>query len=144
MKKFRFLITAGISLALIFGGLASCKKKTESPFPKEPIIKIGENSKLRKSLTATLDNDRASFATMLSFFTPDYSTETPDYPVESEQTKAAEKKSKKKRNLLLLFLALKSLANIKLNILPKKNHSLPILLVKNKQKRKIFRAFLLL
>ena len=113
MKKFRFLITAGISLALIFGGLASCKKKTESPFPKEPRIKIGENSSLRKSLTATLDNDRASFATMLSFFTPDYSTETPDYSVESEQTKAAEKKSKKEKESTSVIPGIKKLGEYK-------------------------------
>ena len=144
MKKFRFLIAAGISLALIFGGLASCKKKTQTSSPFEASIKIGQNSGSRKTLTASMDDDRISYNSMLSFFVPDYSTETPDYPAESEKSKTTEKKSKKEKESTSVIPGIKKLGEYKTKYSSEKNRSLLILLVKNKQKRKIFRAFLLL
>ena len=113
MKKFRFLIVAGISLALIFTGLTSCKKKNQSSSPFEASIKVGTNSNSRKVLTASLENDRASFDSMLSFFIPDYSTETPDYLTENEKEKVSEKKSKKEKESTSVIPGVKKLSEYK-------------------------------
>ncbi len=110
MKKFRFLIAAGISLILIAGGLLSCKKKNNDSGAASTQVSSSDNSKARKILTASIENDRVTFDSMLSFFEPDYSTESPDYLNSSEEKKSTEKKSKKEKESTSVIPGIKKLS----------------------------------
>ena len=104
MKKFRLRKTGAvvISALIIFAGLLciSCKEKNEIPQRTgEATFKIKSNGKSAQAINVSVNEGKATFNSMSSYFSLDSFVEEPeDMLGQNTETKAKDKKSKKDKD----------------------------------------------
>ena len=118
MKKFR----SGVRIAALFLITASlffisCKDKnntTSATAQGSFNIKSNGRAKTLQAMQVSADSGTATFNSMLSFFTPDYSVETPDEADSQDNTsKAKDKKAKKEKESTSVIPKLRKLDEYK-------------------------------
>ena len=97
MKKsgflFALLVTAVLAASSLF--MASCSKNKKAGTSGTASSAFSGKNSTSRTIKVTAEAGKATFDSMISFFKPDYTAETPDSPEEIEESKVSSKKSKK-------------------------------------------------